>query len=200
MKTASKLCSCCHRTLSVLMFSPHGRHFDGLRDECNPCLEAKRAALAKSKWTIRKVLPQYIAPGVVRAAAELTKSTGHAHAVDHIVPLVSPLVQSLNGPNRQPKYRFVGPLLPIVQGLNVAANLRAFDAAQNAAKSNRWWPDMPDHPELVAAKKRFDANPPKPIPAGGMCRNNQKAGKRVVHQGDFSIVRRKSVAHNFNQK
>lgn len=124
-------------------------------------------------------------------AGLLQRSTGVRHSVDHIVPLVSPLVQSLNGANLQPARVFVGPLLPLVQGLHVHANLRAFDATLNSAKRNHWWPDMPDHPELLAAKRRFDARKHQPQrvtppPRGKVI----KAGPRILKPGDFSLFRK----------
>lgn len=54
-------------------------------------------------------------------AAHLTRETGIPHQVDHIVPLRSKLVC----------------------GLHWEANLRVIPGAENALKSNRYWPDMP---------------------------------------------------------
>ena len=56
-------------------------------------------------------------------AAELTKLTGIQHHVDHMVPL-------------QSKY---------VCGLHVEFNLEVKTWVDNVSKSNRWWPDCPDH-------------------------------------------------------
>lgn len=55
-----------------------------------------------------------------KAARALTKETGIVHSVDHRVPLSHPLVC----------------------GLHCAENLRVIPMAENARKSNAWWPDM----------------------------------------------------------
>jgi 5-methylcytosine-specific restriction endonuclease McrA len=55
-------------------------------------------------------------------ARALTASTSIEHHVDHIVPLVS----------------------PIVCGLHCEANLQILHGRENQAKGNRAWPDMPD--------------------------------------------------------
>lgn len=51
----------------------------------------------------------------------LTAATGIQHSVDHVVPLVH----------------------PIVCGLHVPWNLRIIPLADNVRKSNNHWPDMP---------------------------------------------------------
>lgn len=57
----------------------------------------------------------------------MTAATGVQHSVDHIVPLIHPLVC----------------------GLHCEANIRIVPLAENIAKSNNWWPDMwGEQPEL----------------------------------------------------
>lgn len=55
-------------------------------------------------------------------AKRLSEETGVAHEVDHIVPLIS----------------------PIVSGLHVPANLRPLPASHNRSKGNRYWPGHPN--------------------------------------------------------
>lgn len=55
-------------------------------------------------------------------SVQRTAETGIQHSVDHIVPLRHPLVC----------------------GLHCPANLRVAPLAENQAKGNRWWPDMPE--------------------------------------------------------
>lgn len=58
---------------------------------------------------------------VYKTAAELSKTTGVKHHVDHIVPLRSQLVC----------------------GLHWEGNLQILTAAENIQKGNKHWPDMP---------------------------------------------------------
>lgn len=157
--TNLRFCEACSTRLPSHLFSPHRGHFDGLHFQCDPCREAAKAArraISGKPASSRPSVSVSVSRGVKNDARFLELVTGVRHAVDHIVPLVSPLVQSMNGPNRLPPSRFVGPLIPLVRGLHVPANLRPLDVVSNSSKSNRWWPDMPDHPELLAAKARFD--------------------------------------------
>ncbi len=79
----------------------------------------------------RNRVPEWADIDAIRAvyaeAERLTKETGIVHHVDHIVPLHS----------------------PIVSGLHWHGNLRPLPAAENIAKGNLIWPDMPDDPQDV---------------------------------------------------
>lgn len=54
-------------------------------------------------------------------AQRMQRDSGIQHHVDHVVPLIHPLVC----------------------GLHCEANLRVIEAEENVRKGNRWWPDMP---------------------------------------------------------
>ncbi len=58
----------------------------------------------------------------IKPVDRLTETTDKLWTVDHIVPLQNPLVC----------------------GLHCEANLRIILGADNFAKCNRWWPDMPE--------------------------------------------------------
>lgn len=58
---------------------------------------------------------------VYAEAQRMQQLTGQPHHVDHIVPIINPLVC----------------------GLHCEANLRVVPASENLSKNNRWWPDMP---------------------------------------------------------
>lgn len=58
---------------------------------------------------------------VYEAADLLNMVTGEWHEVDHVIPLISPLVC----------------------GLHCEANLQVLPSLVNRAKGNRYWPDMP---------------------------------------------------------
>lgn len=72
-------------------------------------------------WAVYPELYKYMYKDAQRRTAE-----GNPHEVDHIVPIRSPLVC----------------------GLHVPWNLRVIPKQDNAVKSNHWWPDMPDSPQL----------------------------------------------------
>lgn len=80
----------------------------------------RRREMAKNgavpDWADRKEMRRFYLE-----AGRLTRETGIPHTVDHIVPIVSDLVC----------------------GLHCEANLQVMPHAANAAKGNRWWPDMP---------------------------------------------------------
>ncbi len=79
---------------------------------------------AKKRTRKRKATPAWSDPkarrDVYRLAQKMTRETGIAHHVDHIVPLKS-------------KY---------VSGLHCEANLQVIPATDNMRKHNCWWPDM----------------------------------------------------------
>lgn len=70
---------------------------------------------ARPAWANRKALRAFW-----NASRAMTAATGVQHSVDHIVPLIHPLVC----------------------GLHVEDNLQITTLAANIAKSNNHWPDM----------------------------------------------------------
>ena len=58
---------------------------------------------------------------IYKEASRIQKETGIEMSVDHIVPLISPLVC----------------------GFHCEANLQILTKSENSRKSNYWWPDMP---------------------------------------------------------
>ena len=70
---------------------------------------------ARPSWANRSALRAFW-----KASREMTAATGIQHSVDHIVPLIHPLVC----------------------GLHVEDNLQIVTLAANIAKSNNHWPDM----------------------------------------------------------
>lgn len=81
--------------------------------------------IARRRFAARNAAPKWANRFFMQEAYDLarrrTKATGIRWHVDHIVPLLSPLVC----------------------GLHVEHNLQVIPAAQNISKNNRWWPDMP---------------------------------------------------------
>jgi len=76
-------------------------------------------------WPDWAVYPEEF-KAIYKKAQHLTKETGIKYSVDHIVPIRS----------------------AEVCGLHVPWNLRVITDTENSAKSNNWWPDMPDHPQM----------------------------------------------------
>lgn len=69
----------------------------------------------------RQSIPSWADVNAIREIYRQAATMQGMH-VDHIVPLIS----------------------PIVCGLHVAANLQILGASENMSKSNRYWPDMPE--------------------------------------------------------
>ncbi len=81
---------------------------------------ARRAALARAYYTwsdLDEVFRMY------QAAAVMTELFGEEYVVDHMVPMLSPLVC----------------------GLHVHSNLRVLKKSENTLKSNVFWPQMPEY-------------------------------------------------------
>lgn len=156
-----KTCRRCLTPKRVSEFGPDSRRGDGLQSHCRDCRRKsanwlrykdpqpgtfrgkRRHALkrgARPAWANRDMMVEFY-----REARRLTVETGVPHDVDHIVPLVSPRVQSLMCPDLTHKNMFFGPLIPVVQGLHAHTNMRVLPRAENTAKGNRHWPDMPDY-------------------------------------------------------
>ena len=113
--------------------------------KANPQIVNAKAAHRRAAK--RLAVPAWANPEAIaslyRSAASLSDSTGEPHEVDHIVPLVGPLVQSRDLGNPIPKRLFFGPLIPVVCGLHCEANMQVLHHVANRRKNNRTWPDMP---------------------------------------------------------
>lgn len=84
-----------------------------------PHLYRKRNA--KRRAAERQAVPRWVNVSAIREIYRQAATMSGVH-VDHIVPLVS----------------------PIVCGLHVPENLQILPASENMSKSNRYWPDMPE--------------------------------------------------------
>lgn len=104
---------------------------------------ARRADIAAATCPFDKDLFELMEAEAFDLADRRCAATGVKWHGDHIVPIRSPLRQSLDGRNSIANRRFVGPLLPIVQGLHNEFNLAVITARANWSKGNRHWPDMP---------------------------------------------------------
>lgn len=88
---------------------------------------AKRESGGKVVWRkYKRAKPPWVTwaecDAFWRESERMTAATGVQHSVDHIVPLLHPLVC----------------------GLHCPANLRVIPLADNQRKSNNHWPDMPE--------------------------------------------------------
>lgn len=90
------------------------------RESERRCINAKERLAIQRKALPRWADKQQIAEKY-RTARKLSHKTGVKHHVDHIVPMISPLVC----------------------GLHVENNLQVVPAAYNVSKKNLYWPDMP---------------------------------------------------------
>lgn len=105
---------------------PHGHGFERFvsTGNCPPCssLQERRR---RANTRVPQAAPSWGNPAAIlklfRWADELSKATGIDHHVDHVVPLLSPLVC----------------------GLHWEGNLQVLPAIDNKSKGNRRWPDMP---------------------------------------------------------
>ena len=102
----------------------------------------RRASDAKRKAVMLRAMPPWVDESQIKVvyqkASALQAETGVRMHVDHIVPLQHPLVC----------------------GLHCVANLRVIPGAENEAKKNYWWPDMPE--QAVSQGKLFAPEPAKP--------------------------------------
>ena len=95
------------------------KELNNRRPEIKNAITARRRSKQKSAlvpWGDKKKVR-----AIYAEAARLQRETGVKHHVDHVVPLQS----------------------PIVCGLHWEGNLQVLPAAENHAKLNRHWPDMP---------------------------------------------------------
>ena len=80
-----------------------------------------------------------------RGSEQAWRRSNPGMALDHIVPVTSPLACTLGGKpmSWQMRRKFVGPLIPIVYGFHTQANWQPLPKSENSRKSNRHWPDSP---------------------------------------------------------
>ena|ERR1700756_5292550 len=88
--------------------------------------ERVRAAVYARREKVKQATPGWAASAEIRLAQMYAKAwsaaTGVLHHVDHVVPLIS----------------------PVVCGLHVWANFAIVPAVTNMAKTNKTWPHMPE--------------------------------------------------------
>lgn len=90
------------------------------------------ALIAKRRATLARAVPRWADATAIERVYEqaeaLSERMGRRFNVDHVVPLQG----------------------RTVCGLHCEANLQLLVTAENLRKHNRWWPDMPDMPDILA--------------------------------------------------
>ena len=92
-------------------------HYYANKEQYAAHCSRRRAVSTKAtpSWANKKQIES-----LYKKARELTQQTGEIYCVDHVVPLLSPLVC----------------------GLHCEANLKIIPKLENDRKGNRYWPDM----------------------------------------------------------
>lgn len=117
------------------------RHAALVRDWNSRNAHAVNARNGKVRAAKRNATPEWADHGAIKKI--YFKARAEGMEVDHIVPLVGPMVQGLDMWSPIKRCDFFGPLIPVVQGFHVEHNMRLLSKPQNVRKSNRVWPDMP---------------------------------------------------------
>lgn len=123
-------------------------------DRVNASWHRRRAQMLRAypAWANDELIAEAYALAQLR-----TRMTGIPWQVDHIVPLNNDLVC----------------------GLHCEANLQVIPAVTNLAKSNDWWPDMPDEPACLAA---FNTRPSLYLSLIGMVSRNAGKSERALQR------------------
>ncbi|WP_157657760.1 helix-turn-helix domain-containing protein [Burkholderia ubonensis] len=149
-------------------FRTRGQIDPAFRQSCRARLRAwkKRhpdrvnADTARRQLRLRQAYVPWANDELIAEAYDLaqlrTRMTGIPWQVDHIVPVNSDLVC----------------------GLHWESNLQVIPAVTNLAKSNDWWPDMPDAPAAHLAA--FHAQPSLYLSLTGMVRRNAGKSERAL--------------------
>lgn len=123
-------------------------------DRVNASWHRRRAQMLRAypAWANDELIAEAYALAQLR-----TRMTGIPWQVDHIVPLNNDLVC----------------------GLHWEGNLQVIPAVANLAKSNDWWPDMPDEPAGLAA---FNTRPSLYLSLIGMGSRNAGKSERALQR------------------